>query len=298
MHSVFFFLAYRPYRIPNSESRHHLIILHPAIITTQHTANPKFSTPMANSRHPTYNSVSGWSYTRPRFRVRYSCPLSVIRSRVATRSLHVSLISLALLLLSSHPHPHLPHEILLSSHPPTLPQNTPPSTTQALDSPLPSPTLANGYGVGGKKGLFGISGLGIGWGLGLGEGVLERWGIRTGSGLGSAPALTPSGESGPARMKRTKSMAATATTTQPRPHANGYPLSTLIVVALIAFLMGSLLRSLISPADFIYVMPDSELSAGMGGEEGGAGWREIRRLVEVKYLVGGWDFQVAVVRRH
>jgi hypothetical protein len=32
--------------------------------------------------------------------------------------------------------------------------------------------------------------------------------------------------------------------------------------------------------------------------EAEAGWREIRRLVEVKYLVGGWDFQVAVVRRH
>lgn len=146
--------------------------------------------------------------------------------------------------------------------------------------------------------MFGISGLGLGirWGLGLGEGVLERLGMRTGSGLTSAPALMPSGENEPVRMKRTKSSAATATATQPRPH--GYPLSTLIVVAIIAFLMGSLLRSLISPADFIYVMPDSELSAGMGGEEGGAGWREIRRLVEVKYLVGGWDFQVAVVRRH
>ena len=72
-----------------------------------------------------------------------------------------------------------------------------------------------------------------------------------------------------------------------------YPLSTLVIVAVIAFLMGSLLRSLISPADFIYVMPSID-----GQEEVSSGWREIKRLVEVKYLVGGWDFQIAVVRRH
>ncbi|KAF8997878.1 hypothetical protein BDQ17DRAFT_1400949 [Cyathus striatus] len=69
------------------------------------------------------------------------------------------------------------------------------------------------------------------------------------------------------------------------------PLSTLVVVALIAFLIGSLLRSLISPADFVYV------DRGGGSMEGGSGWREMRRLLEVKYIVGGWDFQVAVVRR-
>lgn len=72
-----------------------------------------------------------------------------------------------------------------------------------------------------------------------------------------------------------------------------YPLSTVLIVALIAFLIGSLLRSLLSPADFIYVVTDLQ-----DAEEGSAGWREIRRLLEVKYIVGGWDFQVAVVRRH
>lgn len=72
-----------------------------------------------------------------------------------------------------------------------------------------------------------------------------------------------------------------------------YPLSTLIIVALIAFLLGSLLRSLISPADFIYVVSDLK-----DVEEFSGGWREIKRLVEVKYIVGGWDFQIAVVRRH
>lgn len=66
-----------------------------------------------------------------------------------------------------------------------------------------------------------------------------------------------------------------------------------IAIGLISFLIGSLLRSLISPADFIYVVRDV-------GEAGDlrSGWREVRRLVEVKYIVGGWDFQIAVVRRH
>jgi hypothetical protein len=74
-----------------------------------------------------------------------------------------------------------------------------------------------------------------------------------------------------------------------------YPISTVLMAALIAFLIGSLLRSLLSPADFIYVVTDlreAEEANSVGG------WREIRRLLEVKYVVGGWDFQVAVVRRH
>ncbi|KAI0737353.1 hypothetical protein C8Q80DRAFT_1213874 [Daedaleopsis nitida] len=72
-----------------------------------------------------------------------------------------------------------------------------------------------------------------------------------------------------------------------------YPLSTLVVVALIAFLVGSLLRSLLSPADFIYVVTDEKEIGDVS-----TGWREIKRLLEVKYVVGGWDFQIAVVRRH
>jgi len=65
-----------------------------------------------------------------------------------------------------------------------------------------------------------------------------------------------------------------------------------IIIALIAFLIGSLLRSLLSPADFIYVVTDLQ------GVEHTTGWREIKRLVEVKYIFGGWDFQIAMVRRH
>ncbi|KAJ3918713.1 hypothetical protein F5877DRAFT_42008 [Lentinula edodes] len=81
-----------------------------------------------------------------------------------------------------------------------------------------------------------------------------------------------------------------------------YPVSTLMIVALIAFLIGSLFRSLLSPADFVYVVRDLGEAADaqiLGDVAGtGTGWREMRRLFEIKYVFAGWDFQVAVVRRH
>jgi len=72
-----------------------------------------------------------------------------------------------------------------------------------------------------------------------------------------------------------------------------YPLSTVLVIALISFLLGSLLRSLLTPAEFIYLSSDmNELEAGRDG------WREIKRLLEFKRVFGGWDFLVGMVRRH
>lgn len=84
-----------------------------------------------------------------------------------------------------------------------------------------------------------------------------------------------------------------ALATLTRTSGRTYPLSMLLAVALIAFLLGSFLRSLLSPADFIYVVTDLKEV-----DESTVGWREIRRLLEIKYLIGGWDFQIAVVRRH
>ncbi|KAJ7272598.1 hypothetical protein B0H12DRAFT_1091218 [Mycena haematopus] len=71
-----------------------------------------------------------------------------------------------------------------------------------------------------------------------------------------------------------------------------YPLSTLVIAVLIAFLMGSLFRSLLSPADFIYVVRE------LGEDEEAKGWREIRRLIEVKHFAWGYDVHIALVRRH
>jgi len=73
-----------------------------------------------------------------------------------------------------------------------------------------------------------------------------------------------------------------------------YSLSTVLIVALIFLLVGSLLRSLISPADFVYFRPSNSQDE-MDHEDG---WREIKRIFEVKYMIGGWDFVVAAVRRH
>jgi len=74
------------------------------------------------------------------------------------------------------------------------------------------------------------------------------------------------------------------------------PLYSAIVIALISFLIGSLLRSLLSPADFVYVARDAQDMHEFGDEHGG--WRELRRLMELRYIFGRWDFVVAVVRRH
>jgi hypothetical protein len=74
------------------------------------------------------------------------------------------------------------------------------------------------------------------------------------------------------------------------------PLSSMIIIALISFLLGSLLRSLLSPADFVYVARDAQDMHEVENEHGG--WRELRRLMELRYLFGRWDFMVAVVRRH
>ncbi|KAL1740061.1 hypothetical protein HDZ31DRAFT_48240, partial [Schizophyllum fasciatum] len=80
------------------------------------------------------------------------------------------------------------------------------------------------------------------------------------------------------------------------PTARTHTTSTLIIVALMAFLLGSLLRSLLSPADFIYVATD--MADTPHNLQDYSGWREIKRLLEIKYLFGGYDFQVALVRRH
>jgi hypothetical protein len=69
--------------------------------------------------------------------------------------------------------------------------------------------------------------------------------------------------------------------------------ATVIIVAIIAFLVGSLLRSLISPADFIYMGSSKSPSEHPDAD----GWRQVKRLVEIKYGWWGWDFVVAVVRR-
>ena len=117
-----------------------------------------------------------------------------------------------------------------------------------------------------------------------------------GSSTGAAPSSGASCASDAGADEKTEGAGAAGllARTHLRDPATGlYPLWTVALVALVAFLVGSLLRSLISPADFIYVVTDEKEIGSVS-----QGWREIRRLLEVKYVVGGWDFQIAVVRRH
>lgn len=78
-----------------------------------------------------------------------------------------------------------------------------------------------------------------------------------------------------------------------------YRLSTVLIIALISFLFGSLIRSLASPADFIYFTSsiDAPLPPSHVATSGGEGWREVRRLLEFKRGLFGWDVVIAVVRR-
>lgn len=106
-------------------------------------------------------------------------------------------------------------------------------------------------------------------------------------------------------LTRTTSIPSSSASVVNSARAARFSLPTLVASVLIAFLVGSLLRSLLSPADFIYVVTDlGDVPDGVTRHPDGAlaqvepGWREIKRLVELKYIAGGWDFQIAVVRRH
>lgn len=71
-----------------------------------------------------------------------------------------------------------------------------------------------------------------------------------------------------------------------------FPLSTLLLVGVLSFLLGSLIRSLLSPADFVFYAPGT--GAGPDADDH---WREIRRLVEWRGAWLGDDLVVAVVKR-
>ncbi len=91
-----------------------------------------------------------------------------------------------------------------------------------------------------------------------------------------------------------------------------YPLSTLLLVAVLFFLLGSLVRSLQSPADFLLLPPAldhgdgteaiakelSRLLADVNSCASGIATREIKRLIELRGLLFGYyDFVIAITRR-
>ncbi|GAA5942051.1 uncharacterized protein JCM15063_004284 [Sporobolomyces koalae] len=91
----------------------------------------------------------------------------------------------------------------------------------------------------------------------------------------------------------------------------GYSLGSVIAVALIAFLLGSFLRSLLTPADYIvyHAVPatSSATSSSVAGDsvekalltafDPHRRWKEAKRLVELRTGFVGWDLIVAAVKR-
>ncbi|KDN48452.1 hypothetical protein K437DRAFT_85961 [Tilletiaria anomala UBC 951] len=90
-----------------------------------------------------------------------------------------------------------------------------------------------------------------------------------------------------------------------------YSISTLILVAMIFFLLGSLVRSLQSPADFVLLPPSTtglsspdaiavelrRFFADVGTGASGVATREMKRLLEIKKIIFGWDLVIALARR-
>ena len=86
---------------------------------------------------------------------------------------------------------------------------------------------------------------------------------------------------------------------------------TLLVVALLSFLLGSLLRSMVGPADFVYLPPEHVALSRSNADETTHWrelqrlvelnhrdrWREMKRLIEFRGPLGRWDVVLAVIRR-
>lgn len=84
---------------------------------------------------------------------------------------------------------------------------------------------------------------------------------------------------------------------------------TLLTVAFLSFLLGGFLRSLVVPADFVYLPPEGSVqNAGEGQSQWNElqklmaldhreHWREMKRLIEFRGPFGRWDVVLAVIRR-
>lgn len=136
-----------------------------------------------------------------------------------------------------------------------------------------------------------------------------------GDGKGEAASQTGMAGSMPGSMAAVSANAnATATAAVRALNVKNFSLATLILVALASFLLGSLVRGLTSPADFVLVPSSPSAAGGSAGDaalfevrrmlqgwegqpSGDVAWRELRRLVEIKRIIAGWDLVVAIAHR-
>ncbi|BGP39600.1 hypothetical protein JCM10449v2_003551 [Rhodotorula kratochvilovae] len=127
----------------------------------------------------------------------------------------------------------------------------------------------------------------------------------------AAPATGPlSGLLGTYSRLGSTIMTTTVDVTEPTPAGTvavrrTYTLSFVLLVAIISFLLGSLLRSLLTPADYIIYRPESAAQhadvehALLQAVDPHRRWRTAKRLVELRTGWSGssWDVIVAAVRR-
>lgn len=82
-----------------------------------------------------------------------------------------------------------------------------------------------------------------------------------------------------------------------------YTITFVVLVAVISFLLGSFLRSLLTPADFIITSYGKDAGrseverALLQAFDPAHRWREAVRLLELPALLTGWDVVLAAVRR-
>lgn len=72
--------------------------------------------------------------------------------------------------------------------------------------------------------------------------------------------------------------------------SRGVSIPTVLIIGIICFLLGSLVRSLLSPTDFVVVKHSDELAE----LDDHIGWRRLTRLVELKYIFRGNDLIIAI----
>ncbi|EJD48112.1 hypothetical protein AURDEDRAFT_113016 [Auricularia subglabra TFB-10046 SS5] len=133
---------------------------------------------------------------------------------------------------------------------------------------------------------------------------------RTGSPEPIEPNAAPAVSDGQAAAVAADEASGTRPRLMKRLEARKVSLWTLITVALLSFLLGSLLRSLVVPADFVYLPPETKGGSGAGDVQSQWSelqrlvelnhherWREMKRLIEFRGPFGRWDVVLAVIRR-
>jgi hypothetical protein len=101
----------------------------------------------------------------------------------------------------------------------------------------------------------------------------------------------PAGGEKPSVTELPKEPAQIVTTIAQQRRQLGISIPAALILGFICFLLGSLVRSLLSPADFVIIKNVADLT---DLDEHG-NWRRLTRLIELKYLLRGNDLIIGIV---